>query len=187
MFNRLATAWFRLLGVPCFRIYGRGRREKDWRIIDVFASRRRNADSRWPRPFFRGTLITWTASVIALGWDCAEEILREQVEEPASREYPVTVPGGRLSPVLRPPGAAARFASVILAHECGHTWQALRFGILYWPVGALFTLWREGRHFWNHFENQASEEGEFGGLVNGSVCPALMERLDKNDCPGLPD
>jgi hypothetical protein len=127
--------------------------------------------------------------VIALGWDCAEEILSEQMAEPASREHPVTVPAGRLNPVLRPPDAEARFATMseILAHECGHTWQARRLGVLYWPVGALFTLWREGRHFWNHFENQASEEGEFGGLVNGSVSAALMERFQKRDSANLPE
>jgi hypothetical protein len=28
-----------------------------------------------------------------------------------------------------------------------------------------------------HRENQASELGQFGGIVNGSVCPRLMERL----------
>ena len=68
-------------------------------------------------------------------------------------------------------------ASEILAHECGHTWQARRLGWLYWPTGALFTLWREGPHWWNHFENQASALGQFGGIVNGSVCEELMRRL----------
>lgn len=182
MFSRLVTAWFRLLGgPPCFRIYGKGSREKEWRVIDVFATNRRNTDSRWPSPFWRGTLITWTSSVIAMGWDCAAELLREQVSEPASREHPVEVPGGRLNPLLRPPGAPLTFATIseILAHECGHTWQARRLGCLYWPLGAVFTFWREGKQFWNHFENQASAEGQFGGLVNGSVCPALMEHLTR--------
>jgi len=79
------------------------------------------------------------------------------------------------------------FATVseIVAHECGHTWQARRLGWLYWLVGALFTLWREGKHFWNYFENQASAEGQFGGLVNGSVCPKLMEHLRQRPAGGL--
>ena len=188
MFNRLVTACFRLVGgPPSFRIYGKGRREKDWRVIDVFTTKRRNADSRWPTPFWRGTLITWTSSVIAMGWDCAEELLREQASEPASRAHPIEVPGGRLRPLLRSPNAPQTFATVseIVAHECGHTWQARRLGWLYWPVGALFTLWREGKHFWNSFENQASAEGQFGGLVNGSVCPELMEHLRKRPAGGL--
>lgn len=36
---------------------------------------------------------------------------------------------------------------------------------------------REGQRWWNHFENQASEEGLFGGIVNGSVCPEMMARV----------
>src|SRR5262249_5452100 len=141
MFNRLATAWFHLLGgAPCCRIWGKGRREKDWRTIDVLATSRRDLDSRWPRPFWPGTLITWTASVIAVGWDCAEQLLREQMQSPASREFPVEVPGGRLRTELRPAGAlrAPSRLSEVMAHECGHTWQALRLGSLYWPIGALF-------------------------------------------------
>lgn len=53
-------------------------------------------------------------------------------------------------------------------------------GWLYWPTGALFTLWREGPHWWNHFENQASEQGLFSGIVNGSVDEELMGRLRNN-------
>jgi hypothetical protein len=30
---------------------------------------------------------------------------------------------------------------------------------------------------WCHFENQASEQGQFGGIVNSSVCDELMSRL----------
>ncbi len=180
MFNRLAGCWFRFIGGrPCLQIYGRGRREKNWRIINVFATHRRNNDSRWPAPFWRGTLITWSASVISLGWDCAEALLREQIDEPASRAHPVEVPGGRLNPVLRPREAPATFASVseIIAHECGHTWQAGRLGIFYIPIGSFFTLWREGVGFMHRFENQASEQGLFGGIVDGSVCPELMNRV----------
>jgi hypothetical protein len=32
---------------------------------------------------------------------------------------------------------------------------------------------------YSHFENQASEQGQFGGLVNGSVHPELMARLKR--------
>ncbi len=49
-------------------------------------------------------------------------------------------------------------------------------GLLYWPVVGALTLFREGPHWWNHFENQASEQGQFGGIVNGSVCAELMQR-----------
>jgi hypothetical protein len=67
----------------------------------------------------------------------------------------------------------------VLAHECGHTWQMLRMGLLYWPVGASVTLFRDGPHWWNRFENQASELGQFGGIVNGSVCAELMRRISQ--------
>lgn len=46
----------------------------------------------------------------------------------------------------------------------------------YWVIG-LTTLFREGPHFWNWFENQASAQGLFGGIVPGSVCPLLMQRV----------
>jgi hypothetical protein len=179
MFNRLASGLFRVAGSCCFRIYGKGRSETEWRVIEVHATHRRDLDSRWFAPFWRGTLVTWTSSIIALGWDAAERILFEQCEQPASRAHPLEVPGGRVNSDLRPPGVSRRSATLseILAHECGHTWQALRLGWLYWPVGVMFTLFREGRHWWNHFENQASAAGQFGGLVNGSVCERLMQRL----------
>lgn len=180
MYNSTATACLRLLGRPCFLVHGKARGESDWRVIEVHATPRRDLDSRWPAPFFRGTCITWTASLIAVGWDFAAEVLREQSAEPASRTRPVEVAGGRIRDLERrtragaPPWASA---SEILAHECGHTWQARRLGWLYLPAGALFTLWREGPRWFNHFENQASESGQFGGIVNGSVCPQLLARL----------
>jgi hypothetical protein len=181
MFNRLATfALRRLGGPPCFQIYGKVRRETAWRIIDIHATHRRDMNSPWPRFLFRGTCITWTAAVIAVGRDFAEEVLREQMREPASREHPVEVAGGRLHDAFRRDAAGASLfpsASEILAHECGHTWQVLRMGLLYWPVGGMVTLFREGPHLWNRFENEASEEGQFGGIVNGSVCGELMSRL----------
>src|SRR5262245_33365151 len=179
MLDELLTAWLRRLGgTSCFRIYGKARREPSWRIIDVYATHRRDADSRWP--LWAGACTTWTAEVIAVGWDFAESVLREQVEAPASREHPVAVAGGRIGDVERRAAAGApSFATAgeVLAHECGHTWQARRLGAAYLPLVGSVTLLREGPHLWNHFENEASEEGLFGGLVKGSVYPALMERL----------
>jgi hypothetical protein len=175
MFHELVTGCFHLFGSrPAFRIHGKGRRETDWQIIDVVPTHRRDMTSRWPAPFWRGTCITWTASLIAVGWDFAEEVLREQMAEPASRQHPVEVETGRLRNPDRQRGPSA---SEILAHEVGHTFQGRRLGLLYWPVGALFTLWREGPHWWNWFENQASSEGLFGGIVNGSVCRELLQRV----------
>jgi hypothetical protein len=183
MFNRLATgAMVRLSGRPCFQIYGKARSESAWRIIGVYATHRRNSDSRWPAYFFRGTCITWTAECIAVGWDFAADVLREQRCEPASRDRPLEVAAGRIrDPFRRASVGASPFASAseVLAHECGHTWQMLRLGLLYWPIGAAFTLFREGPHWWNRFENQASEIGQFGGIVNGSVHPKLMSLLSK--------
>jgi hypothetical protein len=182
MFNPLATGWLRWLnGPPCFRVYGKARRESAWRVIDVHATHRRDMDARWP--LWRGTCITWTGSVIAVGWDFAESVLREQMSEPASRDWPVEVLGGRLHDLERRTAASGGpwgSASEILAHECGHTWQALRLGWIYWPIGGAFTLFREGRRWYNHFENQASELGQFGGIVNGSVCQELMSRMTEH-------
>ncbi len=180
MFNSLATSWFRLIGQPCFKVYGKARRENEWRVVEVYATSRRDGDSRWPAPLFRGTCITWTASVVAVGWDFAAMVLREQALSPASRDRPVEVVGGRFRDWRRRLAAAGSeqvSTSEVLAHECGHTWQARRLGFAYLPVGALFTLFREGSHWWNHFENQASEEGQFGGIVNNSVCSELIEKL----------
>src|SRR5215470_7551201 len=98
MFNPLMSTWLRFWGgPPAFRVWGRARSEKDWRVIDILATDRRNYDSRWPRYLWRGTLITWTASVISCGWDFAAEVLCEQVADPASLERPVAVAGGRLN------------------------------------------------------------------------------------------
>jgi hypothetical protein len=183
MFQWLATAAFRLVGRPAFRIYGRTRRENDWRILEVHATPRRNHDSAWPRYLFRGTCITWTSSIIAVGMDFAEEVLREQMDTPASRDHPIEVAGGRMHDLARRTAANAMpwpSASEVLAHEIGHTDQARRFGVLYWPMGAIFTLWREGPHWYNHFENQASETGLFGGIVSGSVRAELFERVCKH-------
>jgi hypothetical protein len=174
MFHRLFSTWLRYLaGKPCFRIYGKAKPEHDWRIIDVVATHRRNYSSRLP--FWGGTCITWTNLVIAVGWDFAGGVLAEQARDPASREHPVEIPDGRLR-FDRSSGPVT--ASEVLAHECGHTYQACRMGVFYWIIGGAFTLFREGPHWYNRFENQASETGQFGGIVNGSVCSELMARLD---------
>ena len=179
MINEWLSSWLHYLGrTPCFRIYGKSRRERRWRVISVYATHRRDVASRWP--LWRGTCITWTSEVIVVGWDFAEEVLREQVDAPASRARPVAVAGGRIKDLLRRAAAGVpdfASSSEVLAHECGHTWQALRIGPAYLPLVGAVTFFQEGPHPWNRFENEASEEGLFGGLVNHSVCPALMRRL----------
>lgn len=185
-FNPLTNALLRLTSRRAFQVYGRSRREKDWRVIDVFATRMRDHDSRWPGTFYRGVCITYASSAVAVGWDFAEEVLREQMQEPASRDRPVEVIGGRMRDLRRREaagGPAWASASEVLAHECGHTYQARWLSWLYLPAGALFTLWREGPRWYNAFENQASEQGQFGGIVNGSVCAELMARCGLADGP----
>ena len=165
----------RLSGPPAFQIYGRGRHETDWHTLDVYATHRR--DRTGVLPLWRGTCITWTSRVIAVGCDFAAVLLAEQAREPASRDRPVVVAGGRLRDWRRRVGAGASgepSASEVLAHEIGHTAQARRIGVVYWPLGGAVTLFREGPHWWNHFENQASATGLFGGIVNGSVNTELL-------------
>jgi len=160
------------------RVYGKARDEAQWRVLDVYATPRRDAGSRLP--LWRATCIAWTDRMIAVGWDFAERLLAEQLAAPASRQEPVTVAGGRLRDPRRrlASGAGERAsASEVLAHECGHTWQALRLGAAYLPLVGALTLFREGSQLWNHFENQASEQGQFGGLVSGSVRGDLLSRL----------
>jgi hypothetical protein len=165
----------RLSGPPVFQVYGRGLREADWHVLDVYASHRRDRAGRLP--LWRGTCITWTSRVIAVGWDFAAMLLAEQAREPASRDRPVVVAGGRLRdwrPRVAAGASSQPSASEVLAHEIGHTAQARRMGLVYWPLGGAVTLFREGPHWWNHFENQASETGLFGGIVNGSVNTQLL-------------
>ena len=100
-----------------FRIYGKAKPEVDWRVIDVYASGRRNLMGGGR--FIGGTCITWSAHVIAVGWDFAAEVLREQMERPASREQPAEIPDGRLRYGRTAP--AQQPFSEVLAHECGHT------------------------------------------------------------------
>jgi hypothetical protein len=171
----------RLSGPPTFRVYGRARSEADWHAIDVYATHRRDCTSRWP--LWRSTCITWSSRVIAVGWDFAALVLMEQMAEPASRDRPVVVAGGRLRDWRRRLAAGASSqpsASEVMAHECGHTAQARRMGFFYWPVGGAVTLLREGPRWWNHFENQASATGQFGGIVRGSVAAALMQLVTGN-------
>lgn len=175
-----------LVGPPCFRIYGKGRREKHWRIINIFATHRRDVDSRWP--LWRGTCTTWSDQAIVVGQDFALAVLCEQMKKAASQDHPVEVAGGRLSWIFRRAGAgipAFPSASEVLAHECGHTWQARRMGWFYLPVVGSVTLFREGPYPWNHFENEASEEGLFGGIVKGSVNPLLLDRVNQLDKPDV--
>jgi hypothetical protein len=180
MLNELWTDWLRhLSGRPAFRIYGKAKPETDWRIIDIYATARRNLGSGWP--LWDGTCVTWSARIIAVGWDFALAVLREQSEDPASRQYPVEVPGGRIRDAAgRKTPTRDSPASEVLAHECGHTWQALRLYSLYLPFVGMVTLFREGPHAWNYFENQASELGQFGGIVSGSVIPELLKKLQEN-------
>lgn len=175
MLNELWTDWLRWWGGdPCFRIYGKARPESEWRTIDIYATSRRNLGSGWP--LWDGTCVTWSAQIISVGWDFAEGVLREQSQNPASRAQPVEVTGGRIrDPARSKTQRADTPASEVLAHECGHTWQALRLHSLYLPFVGMVTLFREGPHPWNYFENQASRLGQFGGIVNGSVCPELMK------------
>jgi hypothetical protein len=177
MFNNLVSTGFRLIGgAPCFRIWAKARCEKRWRVVDVYATGRRNFDSGWPAPMWPGVCITWTAEIIAVGWDFAESVYRGQREFPVSRDDPVIVESGRLHGRNR---RSALGACEVLAHECGHTWQATRMGLHYWPIGATFTLFREGPYLWNCFENEASEQGMFGGFVSGSVSAKLLRRVNE--------
>jgi hypothetical protein len=176
--DTVSNVYRALAGPPCFRVYGKSRPERIWRAIDIYATSLRNGSSPWP--LFRGTCTTWTSSIIAIGWDFAADLLREQVADPASREHPVVVGGGRLRDLARRQSANAfpsPSVSEILAHECGHTGQGGRMGFLYWIFGAMFTRFREGERFWNHFENEASATGMFGGILWGSVCERLRPLL----------
>jgi hypothetical protein len=176
MWNRVLSSWLRWMGgTPCFQVYGKTQPETGWRILDIYATHRRDADSSWP--LWRGTCITWTSNVIVIGWDFARQVAAEQVASPVNRQRPIEVCGGRLHDASRRKeggGGEGPSASEILAHECGHTLQALRLGPLYLPLAGPLTLFREGPHLWNYFENRASELGQFGGLVEGSLCRALL-------------
>lgn len=166
----------RLSHQPAFRIYGKATYEESWQTIDVFATDRRNRDSRWP--LWRGHCTTLTADIICVGWDFAAEVAAEASVTRETPKQAISVLGGRLRDSQRrqSAGGPAWFSALeLLAHECGHTGQARRMGWVYWPIGAALTLFREGPHWWNWFENQASETGQFGGIVAGT----LHRRLTK--------
>src|SRR5262249_24859124 len=174
--NMVSDFFHWLGGAPCFRVYGKGRRERAWRVISVYASRHRNLDGRWP--LLRGTCTAWAADVIAVGWGLAGALLREQLGDPARRWRPVGRAGGRRSDARRRVAAGVHHgpgACEVLAHECGHPWQALRMGPAYLPLVGSVTLFQEGPRPCNRFENEASEQGLFGGLVNRSLCPRLQQ------------
>ena len=95
----------------------------------------------------------------------------------------VEVAGGRIHHPQRRAEAGGwswASASEVLAHECGHTWQARRMGSVYLPLVGSVTLCREGPRPWNRFENEASEQGLFGGIVDHSVCAELMKLFTEN-------
>ena len=153
-------------GVPCLRILGKARYEAQWRLIDVVATSRRNRGSGWP--LMQGTCITWTSQIIVVGWDFVRGFLAEQIHHPASRNAPVEVLGGRLHNCKRraEAGASHRCSySEVMAHECGHTAQAIHLGAAYLPLVGAVTLFREGNHFWNHWENDARAQGLMGGIA----------------------
>lgn len=179
MCHDLLADAIRWLGTaPCFEVYGKARPEYSWRRIEIYASSRRNRDSRWP--FWRNCCTTWTSQIIAVGWHFAAAVLQEQRADPASRLHPTTVAGGRLAHRQRraeAKAAAIPSASEVLAHECGHTWQACRLGPIYLPLVGTVTLFREGAHSWNRFENEASELGMFGGLVPGTLSSELLRSV----------
>lgn len=164
------TALIRSFGPPCLRFYGRASYERDWNEIDLYAASRRDVPGGWP--LIRGTAITWSANVVAAGWEFAAAIVREQAAEPATRDRPLMVRSGRLfRGRTHCDGPSAR---EVLAHECGHTGQARRMSFAFWPVGAAFTLFREGERWPNWFENEASATGQFGGIIDGSIDRRLL-------------
>ncbi|MGE3809472.1 MAG: hypothetical protein AB7K24_32815, partial [Gemmataceae bacterium] len=131
-------------------------------------------------PFVGGACTCWTDRIVAVGWDFAERVYREQRETPASREFPVEVAGGRLRDgTRREAGGGPSYPSwsEVMAHEIGHTYQALYLPLVYLPVVGSVTIFREGKRWWNFFENQASELGQFGGFVPGTICQRLLDAL----------
>ncbi len=174
----MLSAWIRSWsGPPAFQVFGKTRRERNWRVIDVYATPRRDLMSGWP--FWRGTCTCWSADLIAVGCDFARAALRCKHTWLASRERPIAVFTGsfrnqraedRLAAGL-PAGATH---AEVLAHEIGHTGQALRYRMFYLLFVGALTLFGEGPRPWNRFENEASAKGQFGGIVNGSVSPAFL-------------
>lgn len=153
-----------------FRIWGRTRHESDWRQIRVVVTPCRNLSSRWP--LLRGTCTCWGPNLIAVGEHFAQALFQQLSETPVRPECPVAVVAGRLTDPdrrLAAGGPAVPSPAEVLAHEIGHTAQARRLGLLYLPLVGALTLFREGPYWWNHFENEASLIGLFGGLVEDLV------------------
>jgi hypothetical protein len=177
--DAVSDAFSALVRPPAFRVYGRGKREHSWHIVNVLVTQRRNRNSRWP--LWRGRCITWTSSIISVGADFGQRFLDEQACDPATCLRPAMVSGGRMRDANRRMMAGARewcTATEVLAHECGHTWQARRLGDVYWLLVGSVTMFGEGPHSWNFFENQASEEGQLGGLVDHSINMDLTATAD---------
>ena len=107
MLSELVTAWHRRLsGPPGFEIYGKTRRETVWRVIAVYPTHRRDRTSRLP--LWRGTCITWTAGVIAVGRDFAATLLQEETAHPTSGAQAIEVGGGRIHDAARRAAAGRR-------------------------------------------------------------------------------
>ncbi len=172
-------------GPPAFRVYGKTRRETAWRTIDIYATARRNDHSRWP--LWRGTCTCWSSNLIAVGWDFARALVDSPGTWAISRDRPLTVAAGRLTDAQRRAEVGAPACpgeAEILAHEIGHTLQALRLRLLYLPLVGAVTIFGEGRHFWNRFENEASDQGQFGGIVPDSVCD-FLRRIEPLPLPRI--
>lgn len=175
MTDRFLSWWLGLHGyVPCLEVFGKGRAEKGWRLIRIFGGKRRNRDSRWP--LVAGTCTTWSSTAIAVGWDFAVELLAEHERRAVTTMSPVEVGAGRLrDQARRREHDLSTFctAAEIMAHECGHTAQAVRLGPAYLPIVGSVTLFREGPRIWNHWENDASENGLYGGIARFLLEPDL--------------
>ena len=121
-----------------------------------------------------------------------------QIAEEMGRST-LAVAGGRLSDVVlrcRHGGASYPNSSEILAHECGHTWQASRLGAIYLPVVGATTLFLEGPNPWNHFENEplgavflVRQKGSQEVRAFNVLCPHLgcpVSWVARNDVFGCP-
>lgn len=176
MLHTLHTAW----RTPAtFRVHGKTRSESSWRIITVRAVPWRNHSVGWP--FFRGTCTCWSAGFIAVGLDFAQELLADPAVWQVTREQPAMVAASSLCDMEKRTQAGAPALpshAELLAHEIGHTLQARRYRLLYLPLVGSMTRFGEGCHWWNRFENEASATGQFGGIVAGSVSPALQALLE---------
>ena len=65
MIDEWLTDYLRWIGGrPTLRIRGKVRCERAWRIIDVYASARRNRDSCWP--LLRASCVTFTSEIIGV-------------------------------------------------------------------------------------------------------------------------